>query len=239
MAKMQCPQCGKEVDEQEKICPNCMYPLHRNNPSQEEAPQQQTDLQCPRCGNKIDPSMKWCPNCGASLTEPSPTPKSGVLSKFEQVFETVRNFVIVKKKIVVPVAIAAVVLIVIIGCINLGSSDDGSVLDDSSLSTQEVLSNIYYTHLDSRYATLGYDSSYLTIDTNPLDIDDYSDDEAITALVGTISLLNLPDSLVEKMGQTRALDGMQSENFGDIEVSWTYHPNNGLEVMFSITNFET
>ena len=228
MAKMQCPQCGKEVDEQEKICPNCMYPLHRNPPTQEESSRQQTNLRCPRCGNQIDASMKWCPNCGASLTGDAPTSESGALSKFEQIFDAVRSFVTAKRKIVIPVAIVAVVLVVIAICVNLGSSDKGD-----NLSVPETLSNIYYTYLDSSYATLGYDNSYLTIDTNPSDYDDYQDEDAFVGLAGTISLLNLPDSLAQKMGQTRALDGMQRETYGDIEVSWTYHPDSGLEVMFS------
>lgn len=93
---------------------------------------------------------------------------------------------------------------------------------------------IYYNLLDSSYASLAADGSYLLIDTNPNDYDDYSDEEAIQGLYYTLAALGLPDSLLQKMGATRALDGRQSEDYDDLEVSWSYHPNKGLEVLFSI-----
>lgn len=93
-------------------------------------------------------------------------------------------------------------------------------------------STIYYTYLDSSYATLGSDESYLEIDTNPNDYDDYSDDDAIQGLLYTIEALDLPDSLIQEMSATRALDGRQSETYDDVTVSWSYHPDQGLEVLF-------
>lgn len=93
---------------------------------------------------------------------------------------------------------------------------------------------IYYNLLDSSYASLAADGSYLLIDTNPNDYDDYSDEEAIQGLYYTLAALGLPDSLIQKMGSTRALDGRQSEEYDGLEVSWSYHPNKGLEVLFSI-----
>ena len=93
---------------------------------------------------------------------------------------------------------------------------------------------IYYSLLDSSYASLAADGSYLLIDTNPNDYDDYSDDEAIQGLYYTLIALDLPDSLLQKMAATRALDGRQSEEYDDLEVSWSYHPDKGLEVLFSI-----
>jgi hypothetical protein len=33
------------------------------------------------------------------------------------------------------------------------------------------------------------------------------------------------------MEQTRALDGRQSETWEDFSASWTYHPDNGLDVL--------
>ena len=93
-------------------------------------------------------------------------------------------------------------------------------------------STIYYTYLDSSYATLGSDESYIEIDTNPNDYDDYSDDDAIQGLLYTIEALDLPDSLIKEMSATRALDGRQSETYDDVTVSWSYHPDQGLEVLF-------
>ena len=88
---------------------------------------------------------------------------------------------------------------------------------------------------DINFATLASDYSALTIDTNPKDTGySYYEDEATAAIVATNSFLNLPASVTEKMSSTRALDGMQSQNCGDFTVSWTYHPDNGLRVIYEV-----
>ena len=46
--------------------------------------------------------------------------------------------------------------------------------------------------------------------------------------------LDLPDSLLEKMRSTRALDGRQTKTTKGIEISWTYHPDHGLEILYEL-----
>lgn len=86
--------------------------------------------------------------------------------------------------------------------------------------------------LDSEWATVGSDGSYLKIDTNPYDEDDYTDYAAFFSIYAINEKLGLPDSLAEKMEQTSALDGRQSETYEDVTVSWKYHPDYGLEVTY-------
>lgn len=47
-----------------------------------------------------------------------------------------------------------------------------------------------------------------------------------------IKSLDLPDSLYDEMCATNALMGRQSETHDGFEISWSYHPNNGLDVIF-------
>jgi hypothetical protein len=44
-----------------------------------------------------------------------------------------------------------------------------------------------------------------------------------------------PTSVLDKIDATRALDGMQSAKWkgGSMEASWTYHPDNGLNVILT------
>ena len=86
--------------------------------------------------------------------------------------------------------------------------------------------------LDDEWAYVGSDGSYLTIDTNPHDEDDYTDYAAFLSIYVINEKLGLPDSLAEKMGKTSAMDGRQSQSFDDVEVSWKYHPDNGMEVTY-------
>jgi hypothetical protein len=84
-----------------------------------------------------------------------------------------------------------------------------------------------------------YGSDYLSIDTNPYNYD--SDNSLSTkyasAALSAIRLINakleLPSYLYEEMLSTRALDGRQSYSGEKVNVSWRYHPDNGLEVMYS------
>ncbi len=86
--------------------------------------------------------------------------------------------------------------------------------------------------LDSSYATLASDGSYLSIDTNPKDKDDYNDYVAYVSLYLINDELGLPDSLMEDIGHTSSLDGKQTEEFENVTVTWKYHPDKGLEITY-------
>lgn len=99
----------------------------------------------------------------------------------------------------------------------------------------------------SPYCQLARDESYLIIDTNPENVkenhwSELKDDrwkrkyeaDGMEYIKKANEELGLPASILTKMGQTRALDGRQTETYEDIEVSWTYHPNQGLEVLYTI-----
>ena len=47
--------------------------------------------------------------------------------------------------------------------------------------------------------------------------------------------LGMPDSVTSRMGHTRALDGTQTADWDVFSVSWTYHPDDGLGVIFEYT----
>lgn len=107
--------------------------------------------------------------------------------------------------------------------------------DTCTIQTEEAgpdFESVYSEYCSSTWASVASDGSYLSVDTNPDNIDDYTEYEAYLALYSINSALGLPESLIEKMGQTRALDGRQTETYDKITVSWTYHPDNGLEVMY-------
>ena len=86
------------------------------------------------------------------------------------------------------------------------------------------------------YCELASDGSYLAIDTNPLNIDDFSATSAWTMIQKANKELGLPDSVLTKMGQTRAMDGRQTHTTDELTVSWTYHPDQGLEVIYELND---
>ena len=103
-----------------------------------------------------------------------------------------------------------------------------------SVASRPNLKAIYGKCCSPLYAELAYDGSYLSIDTNPHDIDQYTDDVAYESIQKVNSELNLPESVWSRMKSTRALDGTQTFSSGHLEVYWTYHPSHGMEVTYSI-----
>ena len=85
---------------------------------------------------------------------------------------------------------------------------------------------------DTYYCTLASDGSYLSIDTNPLNLDDFSSSTAWKMVKDANTELGLPASVTSKMSTTRALDGRQTETHNGVKVSWTYHPDQGLQVLY-------
>ena len=100
---------------------------------------------------------------------------------------------------------------------------------------------MYNDYCASTWASLGSDRSYLSIDTNPYNYDD-GDYRYISVANNAIEkinkALNLPDSLYEDMNQTSWSMGKQEETFENVgvKVTWTYHPDKGLEVTYKLIN---
>lgn len=46
---------------------------------------------------------------------------------------------------------------------------------------------------------------------------------------------DMPASTENKIGNTRALDGMVEDSWGDYEATWTYHPDNGMDMTIEWT----
>lgn len=96
-----------------------------------------------------------------------------------------------------------------------------------------------YEALDSdiKYGwSVGSDGSYLSADDNVYDLDDYSNENIWASIKQMNKTLGLPASLTQDMGQTTWSMGRQNQKFTDIgiEVTWTYHPDKGMEVTYKL-----
>jgi hypothetical protein len=54
--------------------------------------------------------------------------------------------------------------------------------------------------------------------------------DEITCVLGE---LEAPQSVLAQMDSTRALDGMQSATWSTYKATWTYHPDNGLDLILT------
>lgn len=167
---------------------------------------------CKKCGKELKKDNKFCPNCGTKNEE-----------YIESNKEENKNKPISKNtKIAIIVGIIIIVVAIIFFVIKPNNNN----------SNQMDFRRIYNELGDGYYVTIADDNSYLEIDTNPLNLDDFNSTEAWDLIRQVNNKLNLPDSLENKMQHTRALDGRQTENYNNITVSWTYHPDKGLNVLY-------
>lgn len=89
------------------------------------------------------------------------------------------------------------------------------------------------------YCTASEDDLSMTIDTSPQNMTYTITGESEKAVGNGVvqranEFLGLPDWLYEEMMQTRAIDGRQRETFGNIMVSWSFHPSTGLEAVYRV-----
>lgn len=84
------------------------------------------------------------------------------------------------------------------------------------------------------WCDLADDGSYLTIDTNPYDEDAYMSLDAYDMIMDINKELGFPESIGMRMGKTRSMDGIQNYDGEKVRAQWTYHPNDGLEVMYEL-----
>lgn len=160
---------------------------------------------CEECGNKLAENEKFCAKCGKE--------------KKQDIKERIMNnkrTLLTKKNILLVGIISLFIIITLFAT-------------TKRINLKKVYNKIGCT---TYYCTLASDNSYLEIDSNPNDLDDTSSLAAIAMVKQANIEFGFNDSLYTKMGKTRALDGTQHEENKYIKVSWTYHPNNGLEVVY-------
>ena len=85
---------------------------------------------------------------------------------------------------------------------------------------------------------MGSDGSYLKADTNVYDLDDFSNSDIWYSIKEMNKKLGLPESLNSDMGGTTWSMGKQRQTFDavGVEVTWTYHPDKGMEVTYKLIN---
>lgn len=173
---------------------------------------------CSKCGAQLQDGQAFCPMCGQKAGEQNGAAQG----------DNVQPASTAQKKFPVKVAIigvaAAIAAVVLIAAIAGGRN-------------RVDFQKLYDDYCSPTWAELGSDGSYLTLDSNPFDME--SDVGRIlyikdvnNAIKEIHRELNLPSSLFEDMQHTRALDGRQKETFDNVEVSWSYHPDKGLVIIY-------
>jgi hypothetical protein len=46
-----------------------------------------------------------------------------------------------------------------------------------------------------------------------------------------LQAIPVPSYIIQRMEQTRAIDGIQRETFDGFDISWSYHPDDGVDIV--------
>lgn len=178
---------------------------------------------CSNCGNEVNSTNNFCTNCGnKAAIESTSTSKGSLnmhLSSGDILTQILRASKITKRKIIVSVVVVAAALIASVGFFLLTRKD-------------ERLANA----MKSCSAELFF---VLSEDHKSISFDDRGQDEIAGGdfldLKCVINALNAPSTIWERMTTTTALMGSQDGDWDGIKVTWTYHPDNGLDCYISLT----
>lgn len=96
------------------------------------------------------------------------------------------------------------------------------------------LKSVGEEYSDDLFCTVSNDGSYIEIDTDPLNFGSHIEEGSEDAIRNINKELGLPESVYAQMVSTRAIDGTQNYENDKFSVSWTYHPDDGLEVIYSV-----
>lgn len=206
---------NKEVKSNKKRCPNCQALVAE---TQAFCPECGTSLKkaCDKCGVELMDGQEFCGKCGTKVDGTQLIDSPSYINQFNNNVVNQQNK---KKNNPIIAACAGVVIVAVV----LYFTKFGVGMDF----------NKEFTNIaNETWCEIASDGSYMSIDTNPLDIDDYYEADAVDAIEKINKKLGFSDSVYQKMMQTRSLDGRVSEENDKYGISWTYHPDNGMEVMY-------
>lgn len=218
---MKCLRCGKIVDENCIVCPNCGFQIGKNDSNDISYNPEWSDYEkssfCAYCGARLEEKDAFCPKCGRKKDESN----GGDWHKTEAIETNLHK----KSKTQWLVAVAVLLVFCISGMLIFVKTRGPN------------FKKLYQTYCKTYWADVGLDGSYLYIDTNPQDKDDsgLAYPEAAEAIRNINDALGIPESVINEMGQTTFWDGKQTETFEKqkVSISWRYHPDKGLEVTYT------
>jgi len=84
---------------------------------------------------------------------------------------------------------------------------------------------------DSQYIVVGDEGASLSMDSNG----EESKGAPYSDILCVLDELDTPDSVLNRINSTRALDGRQSAEWTNFSASWGYHPNSGANIIIDFT----
>ena len=168
----------------------------------------ETVLHCIHCGATIFPGQAFCSRCGAYITDGH----SGQLTHAVRINKFIKASIIG--------IFAFVALAIVVALLPPGGN----------------LQSVYDRYCSEEFASISEGGSQLVIDTNPENEVNFYNQDAFEAIEKVNEEIGLPIEVATDMKNTSAGEGTQRVAVHDVEVMWSYHPDSGLEVVYTVIN---
>ncbi len=195
-------------------------------------------MYCWKCGKYLTDEANFCTSCGESVRGNTDSIHAGEFhaAKWslndgaDQSSSTVQtvpavNTIKTHRNIIVPIIVVVVALVVIFFAgYWYRSMTLGRVMNACENQTD---AETWALFVDTEYPV------YKLADNNrTLIVDGASPSNDILSCI--IKESGMPESVINRIDTTRALDGTLSDSWGNITVSWNYHPDIGLNMVFEV-----
>ncbi len=220
-----CPACGTPLTDEQAFCPNCGIPNNKKPQS----------CFCSQCGTIIHNGQTYCPKCGqktpfsldydTSIPIGQQNPNGAYLQK-KQKKKTPLIIGLSSAGAAILVAVIVIIVIFVTG-------------------NQNNFNNMYGDIANEEWCIISSDGKWMKLDTNPYDEDgDYVNrtfyEDIIEPCAEKIQRVNrdlgFKSSIYSEMCETTSDDGYQTESNDKYTVSWSFHPDKGLEVIYEINS---
>lgn len=157
-----------------------------------------------------------------------------------------------KKRIPIIIGILSIIAIVILYVLlGIGGSRDfhkNKMISEIAAKAQESAAENSNVWVEDPWCVISSDGSYVTFDTQPTcsfpdkgkSWENHTLSFVLRSYYEKINSVNkelgFTDALIEKMRNTSWSMGRQTETNKKYTVSWTYHPDHGLEIMYEFNN---
>ncbi|HTL40542.1 MAG TPA: hypothetical protein VL294_03635 [Pseudolysinimonas sp.] len=193
-------------------------------------------VQCP-AGHENQDGSQFCNTCGAAIA----APPAGTGPSSTAAASTSPNWPRLAAIAGGAVVVIAIAVVLGISVTTAASNAERQAAEEAASEAEAEAAAARLQLLPDAIKGCGLDSSVVQDDGRSAFLDNKgndfgSGDLTVDDLVCVLNAIDTPDAVINHMANTRSLDGTQSDSWGDFAATWTYHPDNGLDIIIKLVD---
>jgi len=185
---------------------------------------------CNNCGAKAQSGV-FCSSCGTKLA----TNRNDADALIEGDAQTVPTRQPPMRLALIVGAIVIAVVLVPVG-INAFTELQTNAAEAAKVAAQAEKEKTFFNNVAANCGVFNSFAVTIETDGSSMFVSGYGDEDVIGMpiddLVCVITGAGVPQTVIDRMNTTTSLMGIQEASWDDLSASWSYHPDNGLDINF-------